>query len=57
MLGSVELAANLAVNKTFLCSVALGGAALASVFGMELNRRILPVKEQMRLAAEKEQKA
>ena len=42
LLGQVSLAANLAVNKTFLASVALGGAALISVFGMELNRRILP---------------
>ncbi|CBQ70199.1 probable aflatoxin efflux pump AFLT [Sporisorium reilianum SRZ2] len=47
LLGDVELAANLAVNKTFLCSVALGGVALACVFGMELSRRILPVEKQL----------
>ena len=46
LLGSVELAANMAVNKTFLASVALGAGALAAVFGMELNRRILPVSAQ-----------
>lgn len=53
VLANVELAANLAVNKTFLCSVALGGAALASVFGMELNRRILPIKQQQKLDEQK----
>lgn len=42
LLPEVELAANLALNKTFLASVALGGAAFLAVFGMELNRRILP---------------
>ncbi|TKY88059.1 hypothetical protein EX895_003155 [Sporisorium graminicola] len=55
LLGQVELAANLAVNKTYLCSVALGGAALACVFGMELNRRILPADKQAQEQAKKEQ--
>lgn len=46
VLPQVLLQANLALNKTFLCSVALGGAAFLAVFGMELNRRILPQGQQ-----------
>ncbi|SPO29811.1 probable aflatoxin efflux pump AFLT [Ustilago trichophora] len=52
ILPSVVLAANLAVNKTFLASVALGGAALVSVFGMELNRRILPQSQHLQQQVE-----
>ncbi|PWZ03581.1 LOW QUALITY PROTEIN: MFS general substrate transporter [Testicularia cyperi] len=42
LLPAVAYAANMAINKTFLCSVALGGTAFIAIFGMELNRRILP---------------
>lgn len=56
LLGEVELAANLAVNKTYLCSVALGGVALGCVFGMELNRRILPVEKQLQLQQQQQER-
>ncbi|KAJ1027662.1 hypothetical protein NDA16_002001 [Ustilago loliicola] len=57
LLGEVGAAANMAVNKTFLASVALGAAALAGTMGMELNRRILPAAEQAKLAAREEAEA
>ncbi|GAK67292.1 MFS general substrate transporter [Moesziomyces antarcticus] len=54
ILPQVELAANLAVNKTYLASVALGVAAFLAVFGMELNKRILPADQQARADTEKD---
>ncbi|PWN48871.1 MFS general substrate transporter [Violaceomyces palustris] len=42
LLPAVVDAASRAVNKAFIISVVMGGVALISTFGMELNRRILP---------------